>query len=133
MKTTEKQSQTSLIAGKTSNSHDTGRTHDWAEFGAILARELPTANPHMIGVLASSLRREARYFHGYAEAMCNREIEPHEEKSNERRRTLLKTLLASLGCGAIISQDPRGCCLKLTVPSGFTNDWGREGVCVPME
>ena len=29
------------------------------------------------------------------------------------------------------SGDPRGAVLKLQVPSGRTNDWGREGVCVP--
>lgn len=27
--------------------------------------------------------------------------------------------------------DPRGAVVKLQVPSGRTNDWGREGVCVP--
>ena len=29
------------------------------------------------------------------------------------------------------SGDPRGAVVKLKVPSGFTNDWGRVGVCVP--
>ena len=27
--------------------------------------------------------------------------------------------------------DPRGACVKLQVPSGTTDDWGREGICVP--
>lgn len=31
----------------------------------------------------------------------------------------------------IFNGDPRGAVLKLKVPSGRTNDWGREGVCVP--
>lgn len=31
----------------------------------------------------------------------------------------------------IIGGDPRGCVLKITVPSKSTNDWGREGICVP--
>ena len=35
------------------------------------------------------------------------------------------------GYGAIIGGDPRGCTLKITVPSGYTNDWGKEGLCVP--
>lgn len=27
--------------------------------------------------------------------------------------------------------DPRGACVKLKVPSGRTDDWGRTGICVP--
>lgn len=27
--------------------------------------------------------------------------------------------------------DPRGACVKLSVPSGKTDDWGRTGICVP--
>jgi hypothetical protein len=27
--------------------------------------------------------------------------------------------------------DPRGAVVKLSVPSGRTDDWGREGICVP--
>lgn len=33
----------------------------------------------------------------------------------------------------VITQgDPRGCVLKIAVPSGKTNDWGREGICIPV-
>lgn len=35
------------------------------------------------------------------------------------------------GYKAIINGDPRGAVLKITVPSGRTNDCGREGICVP--
>lgn len=31
----------------------------------------------------------------------------------------------------VFNGDPRGAVLKVKVPSGVTNDWGREGVCVP--
>ena len=40
-------------------------------------------------------------------------------------------IVASLGCKAVFSGDPRGSCVKIQVPSGYTNDWGKEGVCVP--
>lgn len=33
---------------------------------------------------------------------------------------------------AIMQGDPRGCVLKTAVPSGRTNDWGREGICIPV-
>lgn len=31
----------------------------------------------------------------------------------------------------IFNGDPRGAVVKLRVPSGKTDDWGREGICVP--
>jgi len=34
-------------------------------------------------------------------------------------------------CRPIFSGDPRGCVLKIRVPDGFTDDWGKEGICVP--
>lgn len=33
---------------------------------------------------------------------------------------------------AVFQGDPRGCVFKLQVPSGRTNDWGKEGICVPV-
>ena len=35
------------------------------------------------------------------------------------------------GFEVLTQGDPRGAFLKITVPSGRTNDWGRVGVCVP--
>lgn len=32
----------------------------------------------------------------------------------------------------LFSGDPRGCTVKIVCPNGFTNDWGKEGVCVPI-
>jgi hypothetical protein len=31
----------------------------------------------------------------------------------------------------VFSGDPRGAVLKIKVPSGRTDDWGQEGICVP--
>lgn len=36
-----------------------------------------------------------------------------------------------LGHAAVYSGDPRGAVLKIRVPDGFTNDMGKEGICVP--
>jgi len=38
-----------------------------------------------------------------------------------------------MGCGVVFSGDPRGCTVKLTMPNGETNDWGKEGWCVPLD
>lgn len=34
-------------------------------------------------------------------------------------------------CVPLFQNDPRGAVLKIRVPDGFTDDWGREGICVP--
>lgn len=34
-------------------------------------------------------------------------------------------------CQPVFFNDPRGAVLKIRVPSGYTNDMGREGICVP--
>ncbi len=40
-------------------------------------------------------------------------------------------LAKGYGLDAVHQGDPRGAVLKLIVPSGFTDDWGHSGVCVP--
>jgi len=39
----------------------------------------------------------------------------------------------AVGAEAVLSGDPRGCVFKLKFPDGATNDWGREGWCVPRD
>lgn len=48
-----------------------------------------------------------------------------------RTRELVQAALPD-GFKPVFSGDPRGCVLKIQVPSGKTNDWGREGLCVPV-
>jgi hypothetical protein len=48
--------------------------------------------------------------------------------ARKRIRDLAKRAGAS---GVIFSGDPRGCTVKLTFPDGATNDFGKEGWCVP--
>lgn len=43
----------------------------------------------------------------------------------------VRELLAPFNIEPIFNGDPRGAVVKLKVPSGRTDDWGREGVCVP--
>jgi hypothetical protein len=44
---------------------------------------------------------------------------------------IAKTLTPFAGFKPNFQGDPRGACVKLSVPSGKTNDMGREGICVP--
>lgn len=40
-------------------------------------------------------------------------------------------MLAGTPFVANFQGDPRGAAIKVKVPSGRTNDWGNEGICVP--
>ena len=61
------------------------------------------------------------------------------QKRGERlicRNCLTKERIAYLlsthtGFKAVFQGDPRGACVKIAVPSGKTNDIGRDGICVP--
>lgn len=44
----------------------------------------------------------------------------------------IRQALFGTGVEPIFGGDPRGAVVKLRVPSGATNDWGREGICVPV-
>jgi hypothetical protein len=47
------------------------------------------------------------------------------------RRNLIE-LASDVGmAGVVFSGDPRGCTVKLVTPDGSTNDWGKEGWCIP--
>ena len=48
-----------------------------------------------------------------------------------RRLERLMRQQAPARFGLVHSGDPRGAMLKLTLPDGATNDWGRTGWCVP--
>ncbi len=43
----------------------------------------------------------------------------------------VQKLCAKHGLKPVFNGDPRGAVLKIKVPSGRTNDWGRDGICVP--
>jgi hypothetical protein len=48
-----------------------------------------------------------------------------------RLRRRVETLLKPFNVVPVFQGDPRGCVVKLKVPSGKTNDWGSVGICVP--
>ena len=53
------------------------------------------------------------------------------EKKETRITELVNELCKAIGCKAVFSGDPRGNTIKIAVPDGYTNDWGKEGICVP--
>ena len=56
---------------------------------------------------------------------------PRVNVQEARTEARVLALLAPFNVVPVFNGDPRGAVLKLKVPSGRTNDWGRDGVCVP--
>ncbi len=92
--------------------------------GAIIGRRQVIADVREL-ILAS------RRLHRFAEDDCNRGLSPTEEDQIESIRARMMKLLGKYGVEPIFGGDPRGCVFKLKLPSGETNDFGREGWCVP--
>ena len=66
-----------------------------------------------------------------AETACNRELTVAEIRKDENVQMDTIAILAPIDCKAVFQGDPRGYTLKIAVPDGYTNDWGREGITVP--
>ena len=125
------------------------------EFAAVLCRELPDLTGMEAVEAARKLCRLAATHRRLAVAHCNgdypagngerkTEICPLCEQSwtlgtvkktgcpDCRCESEIKELVAELGLGVKFQGDPRGCTVKLQVPSGPTNDWAQQGLCVPQ-
>lgn len=59
---------------------------------------------------------------------------PRVSARSWRAERRIERLLASLDTPGFVADfqgDPRGACVKIKVPSGRTDDWGRTSMCVP--
>ena len=110
-------------------------TREREEFVAVMTRELPKANTLDVIDLCRKLCRLAATHHRIAETVCSVEMTEAEaarlEKKDDRTEARITELCKPYGIMPVFSGDPRGCTVKLKVPSGNTNDWGGVGVCVP--
>jgi hypothetical protein len=129
------------------------RQREREEFVALMAQEgVPFSTSRL-------LMRYAATLHRLAEAQCNgdwpadngeRRVEECQScqamwipsvlkrtatfaKACPDCRTGIKVAVVCepYGIKPVFNGDPRGAVLKLQVPSGRTNDWGKEGICVP--
>jgi hypothetical protein len=105
--------------------------HEWRE----------SEPPVFIVRQADKLMRYGATLARLAEELCNGYQDAHgnwdekrtaaAEKKQERIEAKARQVAESIG-GTIKTQgDPRGNVLKIVFPDGYTNDWGREGICVP--
>lgn len=96
-------------------------------FSALMSREFPEAKT--IGADLIELMRLARRHHRLQTKACNVQVkEGHDAKCEEA----IRAVCARIGCTPIFSDDPRGCAVKVAVPSGLSDSWGGEGMCVPQ-
>ena len=83
------------------------------------------------------LMQLANNHHKAMEDYCNGTRDPYDSDSEDKpwyskMKSEITELATSMGCvGVKFSGDPRGCTVKLILPNGETNDWGKEGWCVP--
>ena len=106
------------------------------EFVLTMGRELPS-DWNLIrqrGWCASMLRL-AQTRQSLAIAECNVELSKAQRTRIDNTTRDIESLCvtAGKGYGCKVGGDPRGCVVKLTVPSGYVNDFGREGICVPTK
>lgn len=107
------------------------------EFMGILAQEFPKMKIEWLLDACQKILRVAQRHQNLATEYCNRDLTEREIKEYEDgcEEILIKIRDEYFDgkLGWVLSGDPRGCTVKLTVPSGRTNDWGREGICVPTK
>ena len=106
---------------------------DVASFAARLAREAEAETPYSIGLIVRDLCAAGRALDRLACADCNGTLTHRQHLRRQRITEEVRLTCAVLGKGfaPVHSGDPRGCVLKLKVPSGKVDDWGHEGLCVP--
>jgi hypothetical protein len=101
---------------------------DFAEFAAVLTKELPNEIPFHIGVMASTLRKHAIAIHRAQEHDCI----TGEDKPLERALREATKYIQQCGLSAAVGGDVRGPSIIIHTPrSGLYNAWGGEGWCVP--
>ena len=100
------------------------------EFVAAMVQEYPAMATGLLLTILDKLMRLSKKHCRLQEQACNEQVpEDHDAKCEQKIRELCNQLY---GCSPVFSGDPRGCTVKLRVPSGKTNDWGQTGICVPQ-
>lgn len=106
------------------------------EFVLTMGRELPDAwNLIRQREWCAVMLKLAQTQQTLAVAECNYELSKGQRTRIGSTTQAIEALCveAGTGYGCKVGGDPRGCVVKLIVPSGYVNDFGREGICVPTK
>ena len=108
----------------------TSKTLEVLEFACHMAREAKNPARALPGMLEDLMKLARRHLK-LMERECN--VGDVKESTVDRLQKRITDLCAEIGPGfvPVFGGDPRGATVKLKVPSGRTNDWGAEGICVP--
>ena len=108
------------------------KVKDREEFVSILTRENPDDAPYCVIRIARDLMRLTATHDRLCVQDCNVGLTKPETAKRERVESKIRELAHDLNAGVLFQYDPRGATVKLTVPSGKTNDWGQTAICVPV-
>lgn len=126
------------------------KTLERLTFVAQLQRALPAMPAHLVADSARLLIRHAVTHGNLAEAECNGpgdyvnripypragEIYAEHQAMIERRTAQIErkitAICVNLGLRADFGGDPRGYTVKVQLPDGSSNTWGRDGWGVPQ-
>jgi hypothetical protein len=104
-------------------------------FVGFMVSELRDHHYRDVVLFARQLMRWAKTHLHFAEAACNRGLQPRPDarlRSADRLEQRIIDACLPYGMTAVMGGDPRGCTVKLKVPSGKTDDFGATGICVPQ-
>lgn len=79
---------------------------------------------------ARQLIQHAKAYTRLMVAQCNGPIK--QSTKNRLKDWIINNSTRVGAAGVLFGGDPRGCVVKLTWPDGATNDFGKEGWCVPV-
>jgi hypothetical protein len=104
-----------------------------ADFIARLVTESKRHGPEMCTEIGYKILKLSARYCTLQEHDCNRGLTDKERQleSGIERRIRLQCRELGPGFAPVFQGDPRGATVKLKVPSGFYNDWGQTGLCVP--
>lgn len=114
---------------------------DREQFVSLIAQHSGPCTEHSSFWFARQLMRYGATLGRIAENQCNgyqtfnyewdEKASLRDEKKEQRIQKAVTELCQLFQCTPVFGGDPRGNTLKIVVPDGYTNDWGREGICVP--
>lgn len=87
----------------------------FAEFAALVARNLPDMSGYTVGLVTERLRTFARRHHKLSEAYCNGCIDDGFARQ-ERLEKKIAAYCAEVGLTCELQRDPRGCPLRVGFP-----------------
>ncbi len=97
-----------------------------------LALDIRNNGGHCTTASAAHLIRLALKYDRMQVEKCNQPVDDAFHDTESRLASKITRAAKRRLCGVLLGGDPRGCTVKLTVPSGETNDFGKTGWCVPI-